>query len=81
MKLPIPLGSVEGGCTESQFFVAVSEKLRYIRYRICPGRHLASATVWLTIATVLALFDIRRKKDASGRDTPIESDFTSGTVV
>jgi len=69
------------GVLNQKFAVAISERLRYIRYRICPGRHLASATVWLTVVTVLALFDIRKKKDGSERDTTIESDFTSGAVV
>ncbi|KAJ7618737.1 cytochrome P450 [Roridomyces roridus] len=29
--------------------------------RICPGQHLASASLWITIASVLAVFEIRKK--------------------
>ncbi|KDR82572.1 hypothetical protein GALMADRAFT_237960 [Galerina marginata CBS 339.88] len=48
--------------------------------RICPGRHLASATIWLTIVSVLATFDIRKKKDINGREIPIEGKYTDELV-
>ncbi|KAF9533206.1 cytochrome P450 [Crepidotus variabilis] len=49
--------------------------------RVCPGRHLASNTIWLTIATVLAVFKLGKKKDADGQDIPIEADFTTGMMT
>ncbi|KAL0572342.1 hypothetical protein V5O48_009613 [Marasmius crinis-equi] len=38
--------------------------------RICPGRHLALATIYITIATTLAAFDITKAVDENG--VPIE---------
>ncbi|KAK7049872.1 hypothetical protein VNI00_005302 [Paramarasmius palmivorus] len=36
--------------------------------RICPGRHLALASLWGAIASVLAVFDITKAKDENGND-------------
>ncbi|KAH9849120.1 cytochrome P450 [Lenzites betulinus] len=49
--------------------------------RICPGLHLADASVWLTIATALALFKIAKPVDANG--TPIEpsAEYVSGSII
>ncbi|KAF9533208.1 cytochrome P450 [Crepidotus variabilis] len=49
--------------------------------RVCPGRHLASNTIWLTIATVLALFNMGKKMDADGNEIPVEADFTTGLMT
>lgn len=47
--------------------------------RICPGRFFADATVWLTIATVLAVFDIGLYIDpGSKKEIPPEISFVSG---
>lgn len=35
--------------------------------RVCPGRFLARDSVWITVACVLALFDVRPAKDADGK--------------
>ncbi|KAJ7190544.1 cytochrome P450 [Mycena pura] len=34
--------------------------------RLCPGRHLANSSVWITIASVLAAFDISKPVDDAG---------------
>ncbi|KAF8964419.1 cytochrome P450 [Flammula alnicola] len=47
---------------------------------ICPDRHMGSATIWLVIAMVLSTFDIQRKKDASGKDMPIEVEYSDGLI-
>ncbi|KAJ7611293.1 cytochrome P450 [Roridomyces roridus] len=44
--------------------------------RICPGRVLAEASVWLIVATTLAVFDISRDPDGG----EIDMDQTPGTV-
>ncbi|KAF9533215.1 cytochrome P450 [Crepidotus variabilis] len=49
--------------------------------RICPGRHFASATLWLSIVRVLYLFDIRRKKDVFGNEIPVNSGYTPSLVT
>lgn len=47
--------------------------------RICPGRFFADATVWLTIATVLAVFDMGPYVDPGSRkEKPPEISFVSG---
>ncbi|KAF8992407.1 cytochrome P450 [Cyathus striatus] len=48
--------------------------------RICPGRHMASATVWLTIATILSAFNIRKAKDDYGNEIPVSGVYTDATV-
>ncbi|KIL66933.1 hypothetical protein M378DRAFT_355739 [Amanita muscaria Koide BX008] len=41
--------------------------------RICPGRHLADSVIWLTIASVLATFNISKAKDADGNLVEIDA--------
>ncbi|KAF9472451.1 cytochrome P450 [Pholiota conissans] len=48
--------------------------------RICPGQHLASATLWLAIATILQNFDISKKVDSSGKEIPISGEYTDGMI-
>ncbi|KAJ7750811.1 cytochrome P450 [Mycena metata] len=43
--------------------------------RICPGRHLAELILWTNIATLLAVFDIRRPLDAEGKEWLPELDW------
>ncbi|KAI0334306.1 cytochrome P450 [Cubamyces sp. BRFM 1775] len=41
--------------------------------RVCPGQPLADASVWIAIANIVALFDIRKSVDAAGNEvTPLE---------
>ncbi|KAF8990306.1 cytochrome P450 [Cyathus striatus] len=44
------------------------------------GRHMASATVWLTIATVLTVFNIRKAKDDHGNKIPVSGMYTDMTI-
>ncbi|KAF9461370.1 cytochrome P450 [Collybia nuda] len=46
--------------------------------RICPGRYLANDTVWIAIASVLAVFDIRKSVNRDGKEVTPEVEFTSG---
>jgi cytochrome P450 len=48
--------------------------------RVCPGRFIADATMFIAIATLLATVDIIRAKDADGVDIVPEVDSTSGIV-
>jgi hypothetical protein len=34
---------------------------------ICPGRHFADAAVWMTVASILSVFDITNALDKHGR--------------
>ncbi|KAJ7132978.1 cytochrome P450 [Mycena filopes] len=40
--------------------------------RICPGRHVASATAWSAIVSLLATMNISKAKDETGKDIEIE---------
>ncbi|KZP29791.1 cytochrome P450 [Athelia psychrophila] len=35
--------------------------------RICPGRHFAMGTIWITLASILSAFNIAKAVDAEGR--------------
>jgi hypothetical protein len=46
--------------------------------RICPGRYLADANLWIVMASVLATMNISKAIDSDGKEiTPIPA-FTSG---
>ncbi|EIW84293.1 cytochrome P450 [Coniophora puteana RWD-64-598 SS2] len=44
--------------------------------RICPGRHLADASLWISIACILALFNFEKRKDAFGNIIDFEPKYT-----
>lgn len=48
--------------------------------RICPGRFLADASLFLTIAKSLAVFDIAKCLDDDGKEVELPGDFASGIV-
>ncbi|EPQ54805.1 cytochrome P450 [Gloeophyllum trabeum ATCC 11539] len=48
--------------------------------RVCPGRNLAEASVWLSCAMSLAVFNIMKAKDQAGRAIEPEIDFSSATI-
>ncbi|KAG6848244.1 hypothetical protein H0H93_001985 [Arthromyces matolae] len=46
--------------------------------RICPGRHLADASIWIVIASVLATFDIKKAPGPDGKEITPEITLSSG---
>ncbi|KAF7346379.1 O-methylsterigmatocystin oxidoreductase [Mycena sanguinolenta] len=48
--------------------------------RICVGRHIADASVWGTIVSVLSTFNIAKAKDASGKEIDIEPSYSGGMI-
>ncbi|KDQ25622.1 hypothetical protein PLEOSDRAFT_1078104 [Pleurotus ostreatus PC15] len=46
--------------------------------RICPGRHLAVASIWIAVATIFATVDINRVKDVDGNEITPELEFETG---
>jgi cytochrome P450 len=46
--------------------------------RACPGQDMAWSSMWLTIATVLFLFDIRKPVDDTGAPIEPSGEYTSG---
>ena len=48
--------------------------------RICPGRHLAAASIWIGMASVLSTFDLVKPVDGNGDTVEPSSGYTSGLV-
>ncbi|CAA7264563.1 unnamed protein product [Cyclocybe aegerita] len=48
--------------------------------RVCVGRHVASSTLWLMMASVLATFDIMKAKDDLGNEVEVNTEYTDGLI-
>ncbi|KAJ6574328.1 cytochrome P450 [Mycena capillaripes] len=48
--------------------------------RRCPGRHMANASLFITVASVLAAFDIKKALDENGREIEPSYEFDSGFI-
>lgn len=48
--------------------------------RLCPGRHMATSTIWIAVVSILAAFDIRKAVDEDGRDIEPTYEFLSGSI-
>ncbi|KAJ3565313.1 hypothetical protein NP233_g7709 [Leucocoprinus birnbaumii] len=48
--------------------------------RICPGRFMAEAQVWISVACILAAFDVAPGKDEHGNPVKVEAKFSSGMI-
>lgn len=59
---------------------ALTDVIRSVMDRLCPGMHLSNQTLWIMVASVLALFDISKAKDAQGVEVPVYAKFTTGLV-
>ncbi|CAE6461141.1 unnamed protein product [Rhizoctonia solani] len=49
--------------------------------RKCPGVHLAEASLFIMITSMLATFTFSKKKDANGADVPTSIESTENTLV
>ncbi|KAG8158576.1 hypothetical protein KVR01_011698 [Diaporthe batatas] len=48
--------------------------------RSCSGRYFADGSVYITIAQMLAVFQIRRARDANGNEIPVKLEAVAGMV-
>ncbi|RDA89341.1 hypothetical protein CP532_6183 [Ophiocordyceps camponoti-leonardi (nom. inval.)] len=48
--------------------------------RVCPGQHLVDCSIFLTIAQVLAAFNIRKATDQLGREIDIKMNTNTGLI-
>lgn len=48
--------------------------------RICPGRHFAVTGLYITIASVLAYFDIEVPVDSEGKQVPLDFKMSPGVL-
>ena len=46
--------------------------------RICPGRHLADASLWVAIVNILATFRISYTRDENGKNIIPPQEYDSG---
>jgi hypothetical protein len=49
--------------------------------RICPGRHLAEASLWSAMTCLLAVFKFSKAKDETGREIEINPRWHGGLTV
>ncbi|KAI9566868.1 CyP450 monooxygenase [Boletus coccyginus] len=49
--------------------------------RICVGKYLAEASVWIAMVSVLAVFDINKAKDERGREIDVVPKYTPGVII
>jgi cytochrome P450 len=51
--------------------------------RICPGRHLVDATIFIVTSSVLSVFNVTKAKDENGNEIPVKAavSISSGTAV
>ncbi|KAF8630988.1 hypothetical protein AX15_002696 [Amanita polypyramis BW_CC] len=49
--------------------------------RICPGRYMADAVLWLIVATVLSTFSISKEKDENGIEIEIDPNAFIETII
>ncbi|KAJ3481860.1 hypothetical protein NLI96_g7376 [Meripilus lineatus] len=49
--------------------------------RVCPGRYLADASVWIAAATLLAAFEIHPAKDKAGNDIIPPLEYVNNTLT
>lgn len=52
--------------------------IEVLRYRVCPGRHLAMDTLFAAAASILATFRLDPLIDASGQPIPVREEYSSG---
>ncbi|KAF8626921.1 hypothetical protein AX17_006422 [Amanita inopinata Kibby_2008] len=48
--------------------------------RVCPGRYLALSSLWITVASLIAAFDIRSAVDSTGKTVDPEPEIEPGIV-
>ncbi|KAL0949266.1 hypothetical protein HGRIS_009344 [Hohenbuehelia grisea] len=48
--------------------------------RICPGRYMAQHTMWIAVASMLAVFDIKKAVDEDGNTIHPSHEYTSALV-
>ena len=49
--------------------------------RICPGRHLVDATLFIFASSVLSAFKVTNAKDENGNEIPVEAAINISSVV
>lgn len=63
-------------------YIAFFFRCSYIQVtiRVCPGRAIADASVWLGIVSILSRFEISKAVDEKGREIVPEVEYTPGLI-
>ncbi|KAJ7453448.1 cytochrome P450-like protein, partial [Mycena latifolia] len=48
--------------------------------RLCPGRHLATSSIWITVVSILATFDISKAVDDMGNIFEPTGEYLSSLI-
>lgn len=48
--------------------------------RICPGKELADASLFITLASVLSVFNVRKARNSKGEVIEAVAEYTSGII-
>ncbi|KZT25573.1 cytochrome P450 [Neolentinus lepideus HHB14362 ss-1] len=48
--------------------------------RVCAGRHMADATLWISVASILTVFKIGPCLESQGKPIPVKPEFTTGAI-
>ncbi|KAF9491440.1 cytochrome P450 [Pleurotus eryngii] len=49
--------------------------------RVCPGRHMAEATIFMAVASALGVYRISKAKDVHGRDVQVKEEYPSTGLI
>lgn len=49
--------------------------------RVCPGKHIAKSTLWITVASILTIFKISKAIDADGNVIEPSQEYTSALIL
>ncbi|KAG1754144.1 cytochrome P450 [Suillus lakei] len=49
--------------------------------RVCVGRHIADSSLWIAIASFLAVFSAHKALDEHGIDIPVVPKFSTGVII
>ena len=49
-------------------------------YRVCPGRHLVDASLYVAVSNVLAVYNIKPPTDDDGNEIKLKEEVTGGLL-
>ena len=49
--------------------------------RVCPGRHMAYESLWITIASLIATFDVSKARDEQGNEITPTAEYEPGSFL
>ena len=67
------------GCTSP--LVVVASLFICNAHRICVGKYLAEASVWIAMVSILAVFNVNKAKDERGREIDVVPQYTPGVIM